>query len=562
MSGSTGYPQTVFYPSMVVNLQLRFDEGLTLISGATTPESLAGANSLPVQSAQPVKPSVLAKGRDNLTQIIGIVPKVCGVDLPGYRQAATFSLVMSYRDLPLDPRVIRAIGVAIHLDAVPAGEWGDGMVQSPDLRQPSGRRSSIITTSEDNLLFAGLVDNLNVDYSTQAITMDGRDLRGMLLDTPISAATLQSIDLNQSIDKVVSHIVQDLHPQGAGIEVVVQASEWPNGVIPSPATFDDITRVNLDATGSQLKAAAKGEAEKVNFWDLITQYSFMVGGVPYFAGSKLRIRPARNLYDARRQDDERTFDARAGTPFKNGAQRSVRPPLVSEPETFGFRRFVIGKDVQSLNFERKLTGVTVPVIECVSVDTSSKERGKDKLLKVQWPSAENAEARTTKVGVGGVTPSTDILRINVPGIKNKDRLLEIAQDLFQEIGRQEMGGKLETKNLASFGGSNQDPDTLRLRPGDAVELRVDATGQQSFPPPISEVTNLEEKSFEGAVKAVQARVGDENLARVLVAVNRGQVAELQRQFRVGNVRFDWNSDSGVGIAFDFQNYLEARYTVG
>jgi len=553
-------PQMIFYPSMVVNFQLRLDEGADAPM-AMAAEDLAGGNSVATPASTGNQPAVLEAGTDDLSQIIGIVPRSCGVELPGYRQAGTFNLEIAFRDLPLDPRVIRALGVAIHLDTVTPSNFADGMTDQnlfgDSQFDSSKRRASIIETVPENLLLAGLVDNIVTEHADgmSIVRLEGRDLRGILLDTPISSKTLQSVKLDRPINEVVSHIVNSLHPSGSGIKVQVDASEWPSG-IPNPQTVDDVTRINLDAAGESIKATAKGEAGEVNFWDLITNLCFLVGGVPHFVGSVLRIRPARTLFDARRQEE--VFLAGDSTPFRNGLPRNLRAPQVRGEEQIAFRRITYGRDIRRLSFERKLGGVKVPVVEAVSYDTSGKTRGKDRLLKVQFP--ETPKARATSTGASGKTPQTDIIRIKVPGVKNKKRLLEIAKDVYQEIGRQEIGGAIETKNLTSFGGDNQDPDLVRLRPGDPVEIRVDASGLSAFPPPIAPLTDIEGQSFEQQVKEVTARLGDARLARALVSANRGETAGLTKTFRTATVRYDW-ADVGLGIAFDFQNFVEARYDV-
>jgi hypothetical protein len=556
--------RSVFYPSMVVNLQLRFDEGMEVIEGAKTPDELAeeGGGS----GASKVEPSILKRGKDNLSKVLGIIPRTANVELPQYRQAGTFNMEFDFRDLPLDPRVIRAIGVAVHLDAVDPKDFGDGMTRNTlygdSLFDTKKRRPSIIETTEDNLLLAGVADAIEAEHGSNSsiVRLSGRDLRGILLDAKVPAEMLKKIDLKKPIDDVVSQIVNRLHPQGEGIKVAVNAEEWPNGTVPGlPNTVDEVTRTNLNALGQAFRSTAKGEVQKMTFWDLITQYCFMVGAVPYFAGSVLRVRPARTLWDAKRQ--EKTFDPAVGTPFKDGVQRSVSQPLVEKPAQYAFRRLVFGKSINDFKLSRKLGGVKVPTIEVAAYDHSGAERGVDRLIKVQWPQQSEKGARTTSVGPSGETPQTDVLRINVPGVRSKERLLEIAKSIYQEIGRQEMGGSVSTKNLASFGGGNQDPDLIRLRPGDPIEFLLDASGLGTFPPPINELTQGAGRSFEEQVSEVKQRIGDENLARVLVAVNRGQVAGLQTVFRTANVKFSWASGSGVAIAFDFQNYLEARYDV-
>lgn len=565
-------PQTVFYPSLVVNLQLRFDEGLTLIPGAVSARDLSDPNFVGPPAPPTTQPVVLAPtSKDNLSQIIGLIPKTCTVELPGYRQAGTFTVDLEFRDLPLDPRVIRALAVAIHLGSVPASDWGSSMTSLPDVTQLAGKRRSIITTKPSNLVLSGLADEVVVTHSDSGafVHIEGRDLRGILLDTSIDSLILDGFHPEaQTIQQVVQYILSK-HPQGLGIVVELNNLEWPGGLPPIPSSLTDVTRANLSALGAQVRAFARGDANKMSFWDLITYYCFLVGGVPYFVGSKLRIRRAKSLFDVRAADDpSKAFDPANPTPFVNGRPRVVKPPVAQKPEQFGYRRLVYGKDIRQLKFERKLGGVKVPVVECVSYDMGLPQKGINPLtgepyglLKAQFPPLIQKGARVTSIAPGGGAPQTSVLRISVPGIKNLKKLKQLAEELYHEIGRQEMGGSIETRNLTSFGGTNQDPDLLNLRPGDAIELRVDASSFGVFPPPVSELTNADGRSFEAQVKAVRERIGDENLARVLVAVNRGEVAQLQRTFRVANVRFDWGVSGGIGIAFDFQNFLEARYAV-
>lgn len=559
VTGLESTARTVFRPSLVCNFQIRFDEGLTVLGRAEAAEDKAGGSTTPSTIGSKDQPLILERGPDNLSQVLGVVPRSASVELPGYRQAGQFSLEIAFRDLPLDPRVIRAASVAIHLGSVTPQQFADGMTQIVpfgDSRfDDSQIRSSVLETSPDNIVLAGLVDSIETEHGSggSVLRMEGRDLRGILLDTPISPKTLQNVDLSKTIDLVVANIV-NIHPQGVGIPVDVRAAEWPGGVLPSPATLDDTTRVNLDASGRALKAAVKGEAQEVTFWDLITFYCFQVGGVPHFVGSTLRVRPARSLFDTRRRD------LSLPTPFVGGAPRNLRPPIF-ESEQIQFRRITFGRDIENLRFERKLAGVKVPVIRVISYDTSGKTRGTDRLLIYEHPPKDRTGARVTSTGASGETLETSVITIKAPGIRNKDRLKRIAEDVYEEIGRQEFGGSIETKNLSSFGGDNQDPDLLRLRPGDPIEIRVNASGARVTPPPVSPLTDGASRSFEEEVREVTQRVGDENLARVLVATNRGEVAELTRTFRTSTVRFDWDASTGVSIAFDFQNYVEARYDV-
>src|SRR5262249_48212793 len=150
-------------------------------------------------------------------------------------------------------------------------------------------------------------------------------------------------------------------------------------------------------------AAAGSQSSKATAWDLITQYCFLVGAIPYFDGWVLRVRPARSIFELRQAGLDAEAEARRAiatimpfgrrlpdlpTPFKGGMPRDV-----GEPQKLRIRRLVYGRDVKTLAFERKFSGAKVPVIEVVGIDDTT--RGRGKLLVVQYPPKHEEAARTT-----------------------------------------------------------------------------------------------------------------------------------------------------------------------
>lgn len=544
-----------FYPSMVVNLKMRFDEAFSVVT--LDPQSVESLTNAGIAAGQLARPLV---SKDNLSQVMGIVPKVCSVELLGFRQAGRFSLQLEFKDFPLDPRVIRAVDVEIHLGAVPAEDFGTGMTSTPT---PGKKRSTLIDTrtqggtiNEKTLVIAGLVDVISGEHSDSAsmIYMDGRDYRGILLDTPVVGALLAQIKLGQDIKSTVEQIIR-YHPllktqlNAQNLQVFVNLDEW-GGKLPTVANDTDLIRPLKGASGNNPHMPMKGDSDKVNFWDLITQFCYLVGAVPFFIGKKLWIRRARSLYD-------RMNAGTPGnpTPFTNGQRRTVK--TVEGTEELAVRRLVYGHDLLNFKLERKLCGTGKrPTIIAVSQDPGLKDRGfQARIIEARWPE----KVQVTSVCATGEASQEEILRIPVPGIRNKDRLKEIARDIYEEIGRGEMSGAVATRSLASFGGNNQDPDLLSLRPGDAVELVTAANSAiGTRPPVVSELTAHNSRSFEEEVEALTKRLGDANLARVIVATARNSIQELQRVFRVKEVKYSWDASSGVAIEFDFQNYVEAR----
>lgn len=566
MSAST------WFPSCVVNLRLRFDEAFRVIDvpapgpqggdpaafqvpAITAARGLGGDHSAFRGSLRPL---ITQTGTDNLSFVMDRVPKSASVELPGYRQAGKFSLELDWRELPIDPRLVRSCGVEIYLGTVSPEDFASGMLTVDS----TGRRRSIMRTSgadgsprDDLMALAGIVDTWSTTQSgeTSIVKIEGRDLRGVFLDSPISPDVAAKIDLSKSLDQVVLAILKG-HPAASYIHIVFSPDDWPGGAPPPVLDREGLTRVRRKADGQGTSASSQDD--KLTVWDLITRYCFLVGAVPYFRGRTLVLRPSVSLFD----QSKPRFSS-ADPVF----QPSVRVDDDGNP--FTTRRMVFGANVKELTFERKLAGVKVPVIEVVSLDTSSKKRGAGKLLTSQFPPESQTAASVTDVYPSGGASQTDKLVIPVPGIRDQARLNQVARALWEEIGRGELGGSVKTTQLASFKGDDADPDLLRLRAGDVVEFQVDTRQVGSVAPGASSYTDSFRRSFEEQVQEVKTSLsgktghGDENLARVIVASARSSVIDLLRSFRVANVVFSWSISSGIGVSFDFQNYFVVRFGV-
>lgn len=561
---------TAWYPSLVVNLKLRFDESLHLQPEPALSTVEGEVNDPASGDAEAGEPLIVNRGEENTSFILNRVPRGGAIEMPGYRQAGQFEFTFDFRDLPIDPRTIRAAAIEIYLGAVNPDDFATGMTRV----EPDGTRRSILRTRDDSgntiePLMVGFVDEWDVvhDESGSTISAKGRDARGILLDTPIGVAPgatqqlMEMLDLSQPIDAVVTQILL-FNPFFSQFLVTTNPEEWPNSTIPSPGAPDLVPRHRRGARGQRAggRATPPSDSNNLNFWDLIVRVCYLVGAIPYFEGLALRIRPSRSIYDQARQG----FDPNVPTPFAGGRQRTFDQVAQADINPgLSFRRLVYGRDVRKFSFNRKLGGFQRPrVIRTVAIDSSSTERGAQRMIEARWPPATAEPAtRRTRVAPSGQQSQEEILNIPVAGVVSQTRLEEIARSVYEEIGRGEMGGACETENLASFGGGNSDPDLLRMRPGDGVEFMVDTRNLGSRAPLVSALTDSQRTSFEEAVQEIASRIGDQNLARVIVATARGQVQELQRFFRVSTVKYAW-SLQGIKIAFDFQNYVVVRNQVG
>lgn len=487
----------------------------------------------------------LTFGGDQFTTVMDVVPLRATFDLPHPRQAATFSMEFNYTDLPIDPRLLRAAGVEIHLGCVDAKEFGAGMVGQTDANGRSrsllANRSKLVdpqtgrpAVRDSTLLFYGTVDKWEVEHDVNggsSALLTGRSIVGILLDGKPPADILTKIDLTRPIHRVVADMIATI-PTDMRLTLDVQTDEreWPNGRVPAPGSIEGFTNVRIGVKDGQPKAGAGG-ADKVTYWDLITNLCNLVGGIPYLQGNILWVRPGRSIFEI--------LDKPGRSPFATDREAPDGKLLL--------RRLTLGSHLTKFKLDRKFGGTPVPIVIAYGLD--DRASGTDRIVTGQWPPADSAAAKAKD--------TSETLRIPIPNLRDKQRLTEIAQSLYEEIGRGEVGGEFESAGLSSFGGDNADPDLLRLRPLEPVEVVVDASNGPT--PIVHELTMRARQTFDQEVADLVQSIGDIDAARAIVAARRGAVFGILDAYRVTSVRFEADADKGIRVSGTFQNYIVPRH---
>lgn len=571
---------SVYIPSWVINFTLTFDDRLTVSSEAPASQITATPQGIVRQgSSTPlvIQPDDDGKGgkekKKVVSSILGRVPRSATLERPGTRQAGRWTASFDFVELPIDPRTVSDAAVEIHFGTLSQEDLASGMAE----RSATEPRRSVIQTknaersTSKTMRMLGIVDEWVVKHSDSGSTVElsGRDLRGFLLDRSINpepgvgAQILDSLDLTKPITQVIMQLLS-YERAFAGYTVITNPSDWPDGKEPVPGGLKAVPRHRKGAKGTRKSPGTKppanlsgGGGDSVKFWDVIVRLSYLVGGVPYVDNQgRIVVRPGKNIFNVLNDPIGPSNPA----PFKNGVER-VFDAISDTPISPGLRlrKMVYGRDVIDLEFRRKLNGEAKPkVVRAYCWDPDSGEKGGTMLYGL-YPPRDESKPVPTKRFAGKATPTEEIVNYRVPGIRSKEQLESIAESLFHQLGRDEVGGSIATKNLASFGGDNADPDLLNLEPGDPVELVIDVRSIGSGAPLVSSLTNYHRKSFDDAVTEVFNVLGNRTLSRVIVATARGQINELQRHFLVTNVRYTWDMDQGVKIDFDFTNYITARW---
>ena len=563
------FPEQTYYPSAKVRLTVRFEEyqdqekevralapkvPVTLAKGnsdsradlvvkedPSAPPGVVRYMLVPSQgSPSGGKPQQQDKSSDDLTQIVGgIIPKKANLGLNGARQADTLSLTIRYMDCPVDPRAIRSAGVEFYLGTVPQEDYIRGIqgetrsvsIKTKDSIDVYQEPVNLIPDSwtdaqqdpRTNLRFQGFVDKWRVviDGETEPmIELECRDNTVLLIDQQQPAKG--GVSEKDPIDKAIANYLAANFPQMAGLSVEYR----PAGLnIPVLGTV-------LAKTAYRPKlgpVAQGGHAEKTSVWDYLTDICGSIGHNIRLEGTVIVIQPVKTLYS-------NAFSGRPDDPFTErvvGGQRVYT------------RHFILGRNVSSLNVDRSYSK-SVPTnveVRCYS--------GKQKTTLVErFPLKGDQVAHP----VPGDRAEQKWLVWRVEGIEDKKTLRLLAQSVFETVGRNELSVSLKTKNLASFGAGNTDPDILDMKAGDAITLLVQRDGDDSF----SGMTTLE--AFLLVQEKAQTFLIKQGFAKSFAnAYAKAYIHKaFQTTFRLRGLGIQWDIDSGVVIDMQAVNYIEVR----
>ena len=147
----------------------------------------------------------------------------------------------------------------------------------------------------------------------------------------------------------------------------------------------------------------------------------------------------------------------------------------------------------------------------------------------------------------------EVLSGRVQGVTSKESLAVIAQSVYEQSARKELSVEVSTKDLASFGGDNLDPDILDMVPGDSFDAYLMREGEGD-----TSVGAVEDAALVGS-KLVQMLKGLGHGDEIAKAYAASYVAGgFQTTFRTRSVKTDWSNDSGVSISVTGCNYVEVR----
>lgn len=427
-----------------------------------------------------------------------ILTRRLNVNINDYTQADTFSCEIDYKQFPFDPRAIRACGITIHLQDMKS------------IFKPGGGLSEL-KPSRENIIFSGFADeeSISFDDTSRVVKLEGRDLTALLIDRPWLEGPP---DLSRPLDVILTQIL-------AGLKET-EKLKLDNRV------QETLPTLGKYANSFSEMAQKKNTRHQESYWDVIQDLVGRAGLIAYVEIDRLVISKPRVLYN------------------KNKAYQ-----------------FVYGRNLKNLEYKRKLGRKKNFNIMVRSLDVESKL-----VLEAEIPleatdewakemSLKKGRIKIPKLASDGskVTEEQDapIISFRVPNISNKDQLVRIGQELYEELGRQQIEGSFSTRDMETIDGDQNCFNLLKLRNGDPLRIVIDQGDMQGLANVHSvdkKVAFLIERSYAPSVAQI--------LAETLTN------PRFSSPFYTRSISFTLDADNGFDMKIDFINFIETSKKLG
>jgi hypothetical protein len=436
-------------------------------------------------------------GADSEPTVVDVRPRTATVHMNGYREADTFELDFDASAFPFSPELVRSMGVELHLF------------------QTSGMDDEVLDPyqEDESLAIAGLVDEAkyHAGHEGRSFHITGRDYTALMIDKQWDAT--KRVPVGLPLDVVVQQLVDEAsHASKTGriltVKVVGTDSVPTLGAVNSRESalttagkyrVSKKGKLKVPTTGkAHVHTNKKGVPQKggSNYWDVIYRLCIRHGFIVFVRGTDVII---------------------------------STPQTLTEATEGRLRKVAYGRDLRSLDVERKLGKETVPQIEVTSYDPVTMTA-----ISGKWP--DKPKEKTTGIG----TKSNETRLVVVHGINDPGELTKLAKMYYDNLARAEGSISFTTKDLKDLDGN----DLLFLRPGDPVQLGFDSLNEEEYRS-LDEIARYDKLLSLGYA---------DNVAW-LIATEYDKIDQFRQPFYTKDVEFGWDVDDGITISVKALNFV-------
>jgi hypothetical protein len=432
--------------------------------------------------------------------------------------------------------MIRGAGVMFYLGTVTASTFSEGINGATQATSSGNQVPLNIIQPEyvdgngdnrTNLRFVGWVDEWETSWrdGVPCVKIRARDGSSLFIDT--EAPPLVRLDTTLPIDKAIAKYLA-IFPQFAGNSVKF----LPEG-IEAPSYRNSAQKASYRPMFGPPAITSGG---KTSVLDYLTDLVKHMGLILRFesTNSTLYIERARTILGSkmpRREDD----------PFVGRTLPSGRYlPL---------RTFIFGRNVSDVSMKRNYTVAAPSTIKVNCYSTRLK-----RTLSVRYPTTP--KERLERGLPGFILPDEKVVNYDVQGISDIKALAIIAQNFYEQLGRNEIEITMKTRDLASYGGSALDPDLLDCKAGDAIQFEVTSDTQSGALNVANSIEEIKSSPERTANYLRDLGYTDNEFIEAFAAA--AQDSMKQPYFRVRRINFDWAIEDGLDVTVTAVNFIEIR----
>jgi hypothetical protein len=441
-----------------------------------------------------------------------IIARRITVNINDYTQADTFDAEIDFKQFPFDPRAIRACGVTIHLENM-------------KVLFDEDNGAAVIKPSKENSLFQGFADEegITFDDNKRTVKLQGRDFTALLIDRKYTKP--EPLDLSKKLDVLIQSLLNDL-TETQKLQVVVRVS----GELPIISKF---------ATDLSPQSTGRSRKNDESYWEIIQDLVSRVGLIAYVELDKLIITNPRALYD--------------------------RTKAI---------QFVYGKNIKNLEYKRKLGRKKNFNVAIKSFNPENKNEPVIKAIipkdaTGEWSAATGIPngkmimiPQVNPDGSQGTEKEAPTIGFLIPNIHSRPKLVEVGQNIYEELGRQQIEGSFETQEMESVDGKNACFNLLNLRVGTPLKIQVDQGDLEGLTKILDPLAKgkRKQKSISAVRDFLIARCYDREIADALAETLNNP--RFNSPFFTKSAQFTLDADSGFKIKVDFINFIELPRRLG
>ena len=421
------------------------------------------------------------------------------VNINDYTSADTFDAEIDFKQFPFDPRSIRSVAVTI------------AMEDTGRLYEEGTNKPIRIKPTLENTVFVGFADeeSITLDESARTVRLEGRDNTALLIDRKYVGGP---ISMELSIDQIIQRLLFEL-PETS----LLRVDNRVPSVLPVLAKFFD---TKDDFSGK------KNPKRDESYWDLIQRIMAQAGLIAYIELDTLVITTPRILYG-----------------------------------TENIKRFIYGRNIKNLNFKRKIgrrknfnIAVRAMVLATKEILTAFIPRD----ATTAWSVETGIPLEEVKVPASVIDDkpkdqqelkAAPYMSFRLSNINDKDHLIKVGENIYEELSRQQIEGEFETADMATVetngkGENGGEFDILKLRNGTPVSVWIDSKDIED----ISQWANEASRELY-----LRARKIDPKAARFLSKT----LGRMSASFYTKAVQFSLDG-SGFRAKVEFVNFIEIQ----